>query len=96
MGGDQGHLNFFQTEIVLMMADCLNILLPIYHRLSMIYKVASSPAVKHEFRKLGFNDLGLNDLIFTTLRFNYPWIQQPLDSITLGFNNKKFSNTHLQ
>ena len=37
---------------------------------------ATSPAVKHEINKLGFKDLGFNDLILTTLTFNNPWIQQ--------------------
>ena len=57
---------------------------------------ATSPAVKHEFNKLGFNDLGFNDLISTTLTFNNPHFQQPLDSTTLRFNKKMFNNTHLQ
>ena len=58
---------------------------------------ATSPAVNHEFNKLGFDKLGFNDLISST-----PFFQQPLDSTALRFNNtqiqqqKTFNNTHLQ
>ena len=57
---------------------------------------ASSPAVKHEFNKLGFNTLGFNDLIFTTLAFNDPWIQQPLDSTTKNSTTLTFNDPWLQ
>ena len=46
---------------------------------------------------LDFNKLGFNKLILTTLTFNGPWVQRPLestilDSTTLGFNDLEFNN----
>ena len=69
---------------------------------------ASSPAVKHEFNNLGFNDPHIQHpwiqqswiqqpshstiLGFNNLGFNDPHLQQSLDSTTLGFNNLEFNN----
>ena len=69
---------------------------------------ATSPAVKHEFNNLGFNDPWIQQswiqqswiqrpshstiLGFNKLRFNDPHIQQYLVSTTLGFNNLEFNN----